>query len=466
MLETGHDILFFWVARMVMMGMKLTGKVPFRQIYLHAMVRDAHGRKMSKSLGNVIDPLHVIEGASLEMLHNTLLGGNLDPKEVEKAKAGQKADFPEGIPVCGTDALRFGLAAYTAQARDINLDVNRIVAYRHWCNKLWNALKFVIGHVGERGSSHLADAQVPSMTFGEFASKSAPHFNLSAYPFACRWILSRLHHAVEETNRSMEGYEFSNATSAIYKFWQDEICDVFIEACKPTLQGSDEGAKLLWRITLCICLDAGLMLLHPFMPFVTEELWSRLPKAKGNDVKSVMLAPYPQVADTAVMVDATAEREMEIVMTTVRSIRGLKMQYGMTNKQRPEVYAMSASGDYRTVLTRQAGDVANLSVAGSIKAVASSADVPKGCGVNVVNDNLSVYIGLAGMVDSKTEVAKLSKKRTERQEALEKKEAFVSAAGYATRVTENVREKDAAELAAMRSELAQIDRTIKDFEAL
>ena len=145
LLETGHDILFFWVARMVFFGRKLLGKLPFKQVYLHAMVRDSHGRKMSKSLGNVIDPMDVINGITLEELHKQLeLNSNLDKKEIEKAKAGQKADYPKGIPECGTDALRFALCAYTSQGRDINLDVLRVNGYRNFCNKLWNASKFAM----------------------------------------------------------------------------------------------------------------------------------------------------------------------------------------------------------------------------------------------------------------------------------------------------------------------------------
>jgi len=149
LLETGHDILFFWVARMVFFGQKLIGKLPFPDVYLHAMVRDAHGRKMSKSLGNVIDPLDLIKGISLEDLHKRLLSSNLDPKEIGKAQAGQKVDYPDGIPECGTDAMRFALCVYTAQGRDINLDVNRVVGYRHFCNKIWNAMKFSIKGLGE-----------------------------------------------------------------------------------------------------------------------------------------------------------------------------------------------------------------------------------------------------------------------------------------------------------------------------
>jgi len=148
LLETGNDILFFWVARMVMMSQTLTGKLPFEKVYLHALVRDAHGRKMSKSLGNVIDPIAVIEGITLEQLHETLKGGNLDPIEIEKAKAGQKSDFPDGIEECGADALRFALVSYTSQGRDINLDIKRVVSYRHWCNKLWNAIRFAMMNLG------------------------------------------------------------------------------------------------------------------------------------------------------------------------------------------------------------------------------------------------------------------------------------------------------------------------------
>ncbi len=149
LLETGHDILFFWVARMVMMGLELTGKLPFRQVFLHAIVRDAHGRKMSKSLGNVIDPTDMIEGISLANLNQRLHEGNLDPREIDRAKEGQARDYPEGIPECGTDAMRFALCAYTAHSRDVNLDVKRVAAYRNFCNKLWNATKFALMNLGE-----------------------------------------------------------------------------------------------------------------------------------------------------------------------------------------------------------------------------------------------------------------------------------------------------------------------------
>uniref|UniRef100_A0A674BQJ9 valine--tRNA ligase n=1 Tax=Salmo trutta TaxID=8032 RepID=A0A674BQJ9_SALTR len=276
LLETGHDILFFWVARMVMMGLKLTGKLPFKEVYLHAVVRDAHGRKMSKSLGNVIDPLDVITGISLE-----LQDSNLDPVEVEKAKQGQKSDYPTGIPECGTDALRFALCAYTSQGRDINMDVNRILGYRHFCNKLWNAVKFAMRTLG--------DNFVPS----EKESVSD------------RWILSRLCSAVGQCNAGFQAYDFPAITTAIYNFWLYELCDVYL--------------AVVCRQTLFTCLETGLRLLAPIMPFVGEELYQRLPRRRSqDDHSSIHVTPYPET------------EEMEFAMTVVRTIRSLRADYNLT----------------------------------------------------------------------------------------------------------------------------------------
>uniref|UniRef100_A0A8K9Y0Q1 valine--tRNA ligase n=1 Tax=Oncorhynchus mykiss TaxID=8022 RepID=A0A8K9Y0Q1_ONCMY len=273
LLETGHDILFFWVARMVMMGLKLTGKLPFKEVYLHAVVRDAHGRKMSKSLGNVIDPLDVITGISLE-----LQDSNLDPVEVEKAKQGQKSDYPTGIPECGTDALRFALCAYTSQGRDINMDVNRILGYRHFCNKLWNAVKFAMRTLG--------DNFVPS----EKAQVT------SLLHVSDRWILSRLCTAVGLCNAGFQAYDFPAITTAIYNFWLYELCDVYlVRVCLPCLCLPVSG---VCRQTLFTCLETGLLLLAPIMPFVGEELYQRLPRRRSQDGHpSIHVTPYPETEE-------------------------------------------------------------------------------------------------------------------------------------------------------------------------
>lgn len=274
LLETGHDILFFWVARMVFFGQTLLGKLPFREVFLHPMVRDAHGRKMSKSLGNVIDPMDVINGISLEGLHEQLIDSNLDPKEIEKAKAGQKQDYPNGIPECGVDAMRFALCSYMTQARDINLDILRVQGYRFFCNKLWNATKFALMYF-ESGQKY---------EILEKLTGNESRIDL--------WILSRLSHTIETVDKSFTNYEFAPATQASYSFWLYDLCDIYLECLKPIFASSDETRKATARRVLYTCLDLGLRLLSPFMPFITEELFQRLPR-KSTEIKSICVAQFP-----------------------------------------------------------------------------------------------------------------------------------------------------------------------------
>ena len=217
LLETGYDILFFWVMRMVMMCHALTGILPFSKVYLHTLVRDAQGRKMSKSLGNVIDPIDVIEGITLEDLHNSLLNGNLSASEIETAKKNQKKDFPNGISECGTDAIRFALCDFTLAGRDINMNINQVVVYRNFCNKLWNATIFLLRNIG-------ADYKPPSS------------FSLSPQSgIAERWIVSRLHQAARTVDEGWKSFEFSGCTRSIFNFILNEFCSVFLELTKPTM---------------------------------------------------------------------------------------------------------------------------------------------------------------------------------------------------------------------------------------
>lgn len=453
LLETGHDILFFWVARMVMMGMKLTGKVPFKTVYLHALVRDAHGRKMSKSLGNVIDPINVIEGISLDGLHQTLMGGNLDAKEVEKAKAGQKADFPDGIEECGTDALRFALVAYTSQGRDINLDIKRVVAYRHWCNKLWNAVRFAMMNLGP-------DFQPISAAESEAAPKD--------YPFACRWILSRLSATSDSVTNAMKVYDFATATSAIYSFWQYELCDVFIELAKPAFNGDDESICNLTRQTLWVCLERGLRLLHPFMPFVTEELWQRLPRKQDDTRKqlgSIMVARYPE--RIVAWESSSAEDEMAYCLVIVNKIRGLRADYGL-NKQRPIIYVVVKDDARADSLAKATNEIATLSTSSSVVINDSTMEGghPHGCGVAIVDDATTVFMALADILDAAKEVEKLEKREGEalaRAEALRRKIQMTS---YQEKTPEPIKVADAERLEKMEAELESIRHAKHDMKKL
>uniref|UniRef100_H0UUX4 Valine--tRNA ligase n=1 Tax=Cavia porcellus TaxID=10141 RepID=H0UUX4_CAVPO len=446
LLETGHDILFFWVARMVMLGLKLTGKLPFREVYLHAIVRDAHGRKMSKSLGNVIDPLDVIHGVSLQGLHDQLLNSNLDPSEVEKAKEGQKADFPAGIPECGTDALRFGLCAYTSQGRDINLDVNRILGYRHFCNKLWNATKFALRGLGQ--------GFVPSPT-------STPAGRGSLVD---RWILSRLAEAVRLSSEGFQAYDFPAVTTAQYSFWLYELCDVYLECLKPVLSGSDQEVAECARQTLYTCLDVGLRLLSPFMPFVTEELFQRLPRRSPQAPASLCVTPYPEPAECS-WKDPEAEAALELALSISRAVRSLRADYGLT-RTRPDCFLEVADEATGAVASAVSGYVQALASAGVVAVLALGAPAPQGCAVALASDRCSIHLQLQGLVDPARELSKLQAKQAEAQRQAQRLQERRSASGYAVKVPLEVQEADEAKLRQTEAELKKVDEAIALFQKM
>ncbi len=281
LLETGRDILFFWVARMVMMSLGLTGKLPFTTVYLHAMVRDKNGEKMAKSKGNVLDPLEIIDGATLEALHKKVREGNLPDKEVAKAIKDQKETFPDGIPRCGADALRYGLLAYTSQGNSVNMDVSRVVGYRHFCNKLWNATRFALSHFEKAPASWDKEKEVGVWD---------PRLPLRLED---AYILSKLSQACSKINQAYENYDLAGCVQISYDFWLYELCDRYLELVKPRLHdetNTDSDKKTALNV-LYICLDSGLRMLHPMIPFITEELYQRLPNSPKK-VESICIAPY------------------------------------------------------------------------------------------------------------------------------------------------------------------------------
>jgi len=445
LLETGHDILFFWVARMVMMGMQLTGKVPFKQVYLHAMVRDAHGRKMSKSLGNVIDPTDVIDGISLEALQESLKSGNLDEKEIKKAMDGQKTDFPDGIPECGTDALRFALVSYTSQGRDINLDILRVNAYRQWCNKLWNAIRFAMTNLGENFSP-------------------TPKLDVYSLPLPARWILSRFSAASKAVNKSMTEFAFSTATTAVYAFWQYDLCDVFIEVIKPILQGTDAQAKCDVRDALYVALEGGLRLLHPFMPFVTEELWQRLPRSLVcKDVQSIMLAPFPE--GNQEWDSKHLEGEMDMIMSVAKATRSIRAQYDLLPKNKTMLYVVSDSAATARVVAAGKSEICTLSNSSELE-ITSRDSVPPGCLVSVVDGQTTAHVLLKGVLDAKVEIEKLKKKQDGVRKSIAGLEKTMSAKTYAEKTPEKVRTANDEKMEKLKSELTSFCDAEKSLAAL
>lgn len=441
LLETGHDILFFWIARMVKLGLKLTGQLPFTEVFLHAMVRDAHGRKMSKSLGNVIDPVDVIKGVSLEDLHLQLENSNLDPREIERARKGQKEDYPEGIPECGTDALRFALCAYTAQGRDINLDVLRVQGYRHFCNKLWNATKFALSGLGPNFKPNAKPELIGNETLED------------------HWILSRLSYAEKTANDGFKNYDFPSATTAIYNFWLYELCDVYLEYLKPILQGDNKETINTARNTLYTCLENGLILLSPFMPYVTEELFQRLPRRNEDSPPSICVTPYPAKLPWR---DASLEDELNLVQTIVKSIRSIRQEYNVT-RAKPEVYVVFSEQSLAAAVSKYAETACTLSSSERIHVVCEEKP-PRGCAVATVSDKCEVHVVLKGLVDVAKEITKLEGKKDKLNGQVTKLNEAMGIADYATKVPENVQQQNLDKLKQLETELGKIEKAIASFK--
>ncbi|XP_020205545.1 valine--tRNA ligase, mitochondrial 1 isoform X1 [Cajanus cajan] len=431
-LETGHDIIFFWVARMVMLGMNLGGDVPFRKIYLHPMIRDAHGRKISKSLGNVIDPIEVINGISLEGLHKRLEDSNLDPKELTVARAGQKKDFPDGIDECGADALRFALVSYMAQSDKINLDIKRVVGYRQWCNKLWNAVRFAMTKLGD-------DYTPPAK------------LNPDVLPFSCQWILSVLNKTISKTIKALESFEFSNATSAVYSWWQYQLCDVFIEVVKPYFTGNDPkfaSERIFAKDTLWFCLDNGLRLLHPFMPFVTEELWQRLPSPmECKREESIMISSYPSPVEC--WNNERVEDEMALLESAVKSLRSLSNE---RHERRP-AFALCQTQMVTKIINNYKLEIVTLSNLSSLTVINENDPVPSGYAMSLVNESLSVYVEPQGNIFSEAGQEQIQKHIQELRKQIERLEKTINAPAYEDKVPSHIQDGNRKKLESLLKKL-------------
>ena len=453
LLETGHDILFFWVARMVMMSRCLTGKLPFRTVYLHAMVRDKYGRKMSKSLGNVIDPLEVINGATLEELHAKIMSGNLPEHEVKKAIEGQKLEYPDGMPVCGADGLRFGLLSYTVQGRDVNLDVNRVFGYRKFCNKLWNMFKF-------------ADSMATLLAFKPPADLDTSIMSMSLSE-RDRWILNRCAIAARDTRKCIEEYQFGAACSTVYDFFMKEFCGVYLELVKPVLK--EEGdSKLAAQATLYLCIDVGLRMTHPIMPFITEELYQRLPKREGDTTETISLANYPGNSEAMKSwLNDSVDEKVKVVLAATDGFMALRGEFlsGAYSGKRPNAYVICPSGGKNeSYIKSQADDISTLAKLNSLTVLAASESAPIGCCTKLCGD-IQVFLQLKGIVDFGKEVAKLhkeTKKITGQMTILAKQ---MSSPLYEN-VPVEVRSRDQEKLDTAKAKVAAVEETLKMFEQL
>ena len=428
-LETGHDILFFWVARMVMMSLCLTDQLPFKTVYLHAMVRDADGVKMSKSQGNVVDPLEVIDGAALEVLLQKIRESNLSAKDIERGIEGKKKEFPDGIPPCGSDAMRLGLLSYTIQGRNINLDVKRLVGYRQFMNKLWNVVKFSL--------SSFPEGFVPDPRY------------LEARPseFINRWILHKLSTTIETVNAKLEKYEFGNTVQVLHNFWLHEIADVYLEAIKPISRGTDETAKISTMNALFYTIEKALLMFHPMIPFITEELYQRLPDTPSKS-PSICIAEYP--CRIPHLEDSHTDVVMEQIDAAVHTIRSMQANLNLFGKK-PTIFLRCPDSVKELI-----GDKCEIiSVLGKCGDVAIIDAVPTDCMMNV-SGSIEIYLQIAGMVNVAAEIKKLEKKEVVLVKSIEGIQKKMQAPNYDEKTPQNVKDGFVQKLQAAQEEMEKI----------
>ncbi|KPJ94208.1 MAG: valine--tRNA ligase, partial [Gammaproteobacteria bacterium SG8_15] len=399
-LVTGFDIIFFWVARMIMMGIKFTGQIPFHQVYIHGLVRDAHGQKMSKSKGNVLDPIDLIDGIDLESLVKKRTTGLMQPQMAPKIDKATRKDFPDGIPAFGTDALRFTFAAMASTGRDINFDLGRVEGYRNFCNKIWNAARYVFMN-----------------TEGKDCGTGSDDITLTT---ADRWINARLQQTAQAMQHAFANYRLDLAAQAIYDFTWNEYCDWYLELSKPVLndENSSDSLQRGTRKTLVNVLDGILRLAHPIMPFITEEIWQRAAPLVGSDGNTIMTQAYPE-SNTS-LIDINAIKEMEWVKNFILGIRKIRGEMNIAPGKPLPVLLQNGDDKDQQLLAKHQLLLTALARIESIQWLATTDSTPESamalCG------DMRILIPMAGLIDKDAELARLSKEIEKREKELERSE--------------------------------------------
>ena len=427
-LVTGYEIIFFWVARMIMMTTHFTGKVPFKDVYIHGIVRDHEGKKMSKSEGNVIDPVDLIDGIDLDKLLVKRTTGLRKPETAPKVEEATKKLFPEGIPSMGADALRFTMASYASLGRSVNFDFKRAEGYRNFCNKIWNATNFVLMNTEDKDCGQ--DEMQPL-----------------AFTFADQWIIGKLQQAEAAVAEAFETYRFDLAAQTLYEFVWNEYCDWYIELAKVQIQTGCPTTQRTTRRTLVRVLETILRLLHPIMPFITEELWQVVaPLANAKTADSIMLAAYPQ-ADKEQIVQ-TAFDKMAALKDLVEEVRKLRGEMGIAPNVKAPLF-VEGSAELEGLL-KYLPSLTRLTEAKLVDSLPEAEDAP----VAVCN---GARLMLKVEIDKAAETARLSKEAEKLQKALDKLNAKLSKPGYTEKAPEHLVEKDKADLAELEDKMAKVE---------
>jgi valyl-tRNA synthetase len=442
-LVTGFDIIFFWVARMIMMGLKFTGKVPFREVYIHGLIRDSEGQKMSKSKGNVLDPLDLIDGIDLESLVAKRITGLMQPTLAKRIEKATRREFPNGLPAFGCDALRFTFAMLATGGRDIRFDLGRIEGYRNFCNKLWNAARYVLMNVSldmqRSGKKNDFDQTGKELILG------TPE----------RWILSRLQSTIRQVTEGIENYRFDRAAQALYDFTWNEYCDWYLEFSKPVLNNpaSSEVAKQGVRHILVQVLETLLRLAHPIIPFITEEIWQQVAPLAGRQGKTIMLQPYP--LSEINKIDRDAVDEIGWIMAFVTGVRSIRSQMNIApSKSVPLLLQAGTNHDQKRLESSREF----LTTLAKLDSICWLNNEPSPPAATTLVGELEILIPLAGLIDTKAELKRLDREIQKMYKDLERLQNKLTNSNYVERAPTEIVEKErlrAQEVAAALSTLQQ-----------
>ncbi|WP_028628411.1 valine--tRNA ligase [Metapseudomonas resinovorans] len=439
-LVTGFDIIFFWVARMIMLTMHLvknedgTPQVPFKTVYVHGLVRDSQGHKMSKSKGNVLDPLDIVDGIDLDTLLEKRTSGMMQPKLAEKIAKQTKAEFPEGINSYGTDALRFTFLSLASTGRDVKFDMGRVEGYRNFCNKLWNAANFVIEN-----------------TDGQDTGVNDEPVELSSVD---RWIISALQRTEAEVTRHLDAFRFDLAAQTLYEFIWDQYCAWYLELVKPVLW--DENAPIErqrgTRRTLIRVLEVALRLAHPFMPFITEEIWQRIKGQAGKGGDTLMLQPWPVAAEERI--DAAAEGDIEWVKALMLGVRQIRGEMNISMAKRIDLLLANANEEDRRRLAENEPLLKKLAKLETIRVLAAGEEAPMSA-TALVGD-MQVLVPMAGLIDKDAELARLDKEIQRLDGEVKRVGGKLGNEGFVAKAPAEVIEKERAKLAEAEQALTNL----------
>ena len=438
-LVTGFDIIFFWVARMIMMGMKFMKDVPFHEIYIHGLVRDSQGQKMSKSKGNVLDPIDLIDGIELPALIEKRTKGLMQtqPELIEHIKKMTADEFPDGIKAYGCDALRFTFASLASTGRDINFDLGRIEGYSNFCNKIFNASRFVMMNAEDFDPSKVSSTQ-PTLVE--------------------QWIISRLHRCLVDYHKHMAAYRLDLASHSIYDFFWNAYCDWFVELSKPLLKGP---LRAQLQQTLLKVLATALQLLHPFMPYITEEIWQTVKQKLGLDDASIMITRLPNEADLPL--NTEAEQHMQWLQSVVLSIRQIRAEMNLAPSKELHVMVENASSEELTLLQDNLALLQAIAKIGDITALKDEEAPPAAA---AILGDMKILIPLAGNIDVGEETNRISKQITKLEQEVKRCQGKLSNQKFVANAPADLVEKEKQKLAEYQQQHQELSEQLGKLKSL